>query len=91
MYQASNLLLGISLIIARHPYITSVFIVTFILIGFSYSITMAVRSWSAQRQERRQREELFSRVCELGTKVEALEDNQREMLAILRELRDNAT
>ena len=79
-----------------HPYITSAVIVVLIVLAFVYSIWMTFRNWSAQRRERQNREEMYRRIRELSTKVQAIEDtqkvmlkNQEDVLKTLRELKGN--
>ena len=63
-----------------HPYITSAIIMTLIVLAFGISIIQTYRRCSAQREERKQRQELYKRVRELSTKVQTLEDNQKVIL-----------
>ena len=63
-----------------HPYITSAIIMTLIVLAVGYSIRQTCRRWSAQREERKQRQELYKRVRELSTKVQTLKDNQKVIL-----------
>ena len=70
-----------------NPYITSAIIVTLVILGFVYSIWMKIKTWSAQKQEKEKREGMYRQVSELSTKVQAIEDAQKEMLKILRELK----
>ena len=73
-------LLSVTWIIGTNPYKSSVVIISLIVIGFCLSIVMTFRNWSAERRERRQRQELYRR-------VQTLENNQGQMLEILNEWR----
>ena len=77
---AGKHLLGVSWIIAMHPYITSAIIVVLIVLAFFYSILMTFRRWSAQRDKRKKKEEMYSQVKELSTKVQAIKDTQKAMM-----------
>ena len=94
LYQAAKRLLGVSWIIAKYPYETSIIIMVSIALGFIYSIWIKIKNWRAQRREKEKREDMYHRVCELSTKVAAIErtqemmrNDQEEILTILRELR----
>jgi Tfp pilus assembly protein PilO len=94
IYLAAKHLLGVSWIIAMHPYITSAIIVVLIVLGFAYSVWMKIKSWYAQKREREEREDMYRQVCELSKKVQAIEKTQKMMrndqekiLKILRELK----
>ena len=94
MYRAAKHLLGVSWIIAKHPYKTCTIIMVLIALGFIYSIWIKIKSWRAQRREKEKREDMYRRVCELSTKVVAIEStqemmrkDQKEILKILRELK----
>ena len=97
IYRAAKHLLGVSWIIAMHPYITSAIIMISIALGFAYSIWMKIKNWRAQRREKEKREDMYRRVCELSKKVAAIEstqaemrNDQKEILKILRELKGDS-
>lgn len=80
---------------AKHYYITSLLIV----ITFGYSFVMAIVRWTTERSERQFREGIEGallnqnvRIQQLEelveSRIQTLENNQREILRTLQEIRD---
>ena len=80
---------------AKHYYITSFLIV----VTFGYSFVMAVIRWTTERSERQFREDLEATLLNqtveirslremLDNRIQTLEDNQREILITIKELKD---
>ena len=70
-----------------YPKITAFFIVS----AFAYKLVMPIIKWSTGNTETQRRERLFIAVMDMNTRMADLEDNQREMLMILRNLERQRT
>ena len=79
------------MIIVKYPTITSIVVLVLIILGFVYLVWTKFNNWRAQRREKEKREDMYRRICELSTKVAAIETTQATMkndiLEILRELK----
>ena len=97
IFWAGSHFLEVAWFMAKHYYITSVGIV----VMFGYSVAMVFIRWSTQKNERHHREQLLSCVLDqnrritslegsLNRRIQALENNQKEIIRILQELKDRA-